>query len=568
MNEIEVLDERQHVLLRSQMYLGSLSNTLSNEYILENNKFIKKDITYIPALVKIINEIIDNSVDISIKTDFKECNLVDVTITDDYVQIIDNGPGIPVKKAFNKVTNKEEYMPFTAWGHAMAGSNFKENSKGIGSFGVGSFCTNVWSTKFVGISDDGNQRYKVIFTDNASNSEETVTKSSKKGVTVKFYPDLQRFKIDKIDDTVKEVIKQRLINLNLCFPKIKFRFNNKQLNVNSFKNYVKLFNNNFEIVEAENYSFAILPSTSDDFEQFSYVNGLKMSDGGQHIDNVVNEVTKRLRDKLCKKYKTLKPADIRNKLFVIMFMRNFSNPKFNSQTKEKLTNSIAEVNDYLGNVDYDTLCKKILKNNSIIDPIVEVFKIKEEFKRRQELKQLDKAPKKIKDEHYLPATKNKKYLLIVEGQCLSENTEVLTNNFKNVKLKDIDVGAKLLNSSYNEVEVLAKTEKLTKTLKITSNGEEIICGYNHPIFVYNIETKQFEFVTAKDLDKTKHKLVKSKINSKTKILKVINIYNNIINTDETEISFTENDYFAILRDGKILRVNSNDLKVNDYLILS
>ena len=60
--------------------------------------------------------------------------------------------------------------------------------------------------------------------------------------------------------------------------------------------------------------------------------------------------------------------------------------------------------------------------------------------------------------------------MIVEGQCLSENTEVLTNNFKNVKLKDIDVGAKLLNSIYNEVEVLAKTEKLTKTLKITSDG--------------------------------------------------------------------------------------------------
>ena len=71
MNEIEVLDERQHVLLRSQMYLGSLSNTSTNEYVLENNHFIKKDIVYIPALVKIINEIIDNSVDISIKTDFK-----------------------------------------------------------------------------------------------------------------------------------------------------------------------------------------------------------------------------------------------------------------------------------------------------------------------------------------------------------------------------------------------------------------------------------------------------------------------------------------------------------------
>ena len=55
-----------------------------------------------------------------------------------------------------------------------------------------------------------------------------------------------------------------------------------------------------------------------------------------------------------------------------------------------------------------------MKVDEIINPIIDIFKIKEEFKRKQELKALDK-PKKIKDEHYTPATKNKKYLLVCEG---------------------------------------------------------------------------------------------------------------------------------------------------------
>ena len=173
------------------MYIGAITAQKYFDFL--NGE--KQEIEYIPGLVKIINEIVDNSVDIAIKTDFKICNEISVKITNDSVEIQDNGPGISVKK------NAEgEYLPFVCWGHAMSGSNFDddENRKHIGMNGVGSYCTNVWSKKFVGISDDGETRYEVQFLNNASSFKENIKKSQKRGVTVKFYPDLERFGISEI----------------------------------------------------------------------------------------------------------------------------------------------------------------------------------------------------------------------------------------------------------------------------------------------------------------------------------------------------------------------------------
>lgn len=402
---------REHILERPNMYIGANNLISSTEYILENDKMIQKDVEFVPGLLKIINEIIDNSVDIAIKTDFKGCDEVSVKMCEEYIEIVDNGPGIPVKK-----NEDGEYLPFVCWGYAMSGSNFDndENRKAIGMNGVGSYCTNVWSKKFTGISDDGLNRYEVTFKNNAIQYVETIKKTSKKGVSVKFYPDLERFGLEKITQTHIELIKQRLINLSMSFPKITFKFNGKKIGVNSFKKYVQMFGDVFEIFESEKYSFAILPSTTDDFQHFSYVNGLNIKDGGTHIDIISNYFSYNLRDLLIKKYKTLKPADIKNKLQVVAFLRDFVNPKFNSQTKEKITNTTSEVNTYF-NADWNKILKSVFKNSSIIDPIVDVFKIKEELKRKQEMKSLSK-PKKIKNDKYISANKENKYLLITEGE--------------------------------------------------------------------------------------------------------------------------------------------------------
>lgn len=411
---IRKLTEREHIITRPSMYIGAVDLTSSNEYVFEDGKITYKQISYVPGLIKIINEIIDNSVDVAIKTEFKSSNEISVKMTSDFIEVQDNGTGIPVVK-----NEDGHYLAELAWGHARAGSNFDDdaNRTQIGMNGVGSFATNCFSKKFVGKTDDGKKSYTITFKNNAESFVEKEEKSKgKTGVNVKFYPDFQKFGLTEIDDVHMNVIRNRLINLSMSFPDITFKFNGKKINVNSFKKYVAMFSEHAEIFETDNYKFAVLPNSEDDFRQFSYVNGLKIPDGGTHIDIISYQVVSRIRDKLSKKFKTIKPGDIKNKLMIIAFLKNVKNTKFNSQSKEKITNSTSEINDYFGDIPWDKFCAKLLRNGSIIDPITEVYRIKEEFRKRQELKGLQKTVKKIKSDKYLPSIGTKKYLMLVEGE--------------------------------------------------------------------------------------------------------------------------------------------------------
>lgn len=411
---IRKLSEREHLLQRPAMYIGAVDLTRSNEYIFENDTVNYKEVQYVPGLIKIINEIIDNSVDVAIKTNFKSSNEISIKITNKTVEVKDNGTGIPVLK-----NEDGHYLPELCWNHARAGSNFEDdkNRTQLGMNGIGSYATACFSKKFVGETDDGKLSYKITITDNAEKFTESTSASSKQtGTKVIFEPDFERFNVTEIDEVHMNIIKQRLINLSMSFPEITFKFNSKKINVNSFKKYVSLFNDVSEIYETEDYKFAILPNEADDFRHFSYVNGLKIPDGGTHIDIIINNVVNNLKDKLTKKYKQIKPGDIRNKLMVIAFLKNVKNTKFNSQSKEKITNSNAEINEYYGNIDFEKISNKIFKTAAIIEPITEVYKLKEELKKRQELKGLNKTVKKIKSDKYYPSIGIKKYLFLVEGQ--------------------------------------------------------------------------------------------------------------------------------------------------------
>lgn len=407
------LSEREHIIKRPAMYIGAVDLTKVDEFFLDGDSMVYSTVEYVPGLIKIINEIIDNSVDEAIKNNFKFSNDISVTITDTDVTVKDNGTGIPVVKNVDG-----HYIPELCWNHARAGSNFDDddNRTQIGMNGVGSFATACFSKEFIGKTDDGKNSYTIKIKNNAESFKESVGATKAQGTIVQFYPDLEKFGLTVINDAHKNVIKQRLINLSMTFPDINFKFNGKKINVSTFKKYVSMFNESFEIYDTDDYRFAIIPNADDDFKQFSYVNGLKIPDGGQHIDIITSNVVNRIRDKLIKKYKTIKPGDIRNKLMVIAFLKNVKNPKFNSQAKEKITNSVAEMNAYFGEIPYDAITAKVLKNSEIMDPIVEVYKIKEELKRRQDMKDLGKAPKKIKSDKYLPPIEAKHYLLLTEGQ--------------------------------------------------------------------------------------------------------------------------------------------------------
>jgi len=221
--KIKRLTDREHILQRVGMYLGSDEINEEQMYIFKDNKFVKQDVKYVPALIKIVNEIIDNSVDEAIRTKFQFGNRIKVEINENSLRVQDNGRGIPVEE------HDGEYQTKIAWGYARAGSNFDDDSNRvtIGTNGVGSYGANVLSKYFKGISQDGKKKIVCEWRNNADPEtyKEKVTNSSRNGTEVYLEPDFERFKVQKFSDTDIKIIKTRLVMLALSYPEIKFYFN-------------------------------------------------------------------------------------------------------------------------------------------------------------------------------------------------------------------------------------------------------------------------------------------------------------------------------------------------------
>ena len=227
MAKIRKLDDREHILLRTGMYLGNDTEIEDNIYIYENEQFQKQSIKFVPALIKAVNEIIDNSVDEAIRTKFKFANRIRIEMNEKSFQVADNGRGIPVEK------HDDEYQPKIAWGYARAGSNFDDDEERttIGLNGLGSYGTNVVSKYFKGISQDGKHKITCEWRNNADPEtyKEKVQETSRKGVTVYVEPEFERFSKNGFSENDFKIIYTRLVMLAMTYPEIKFFFNGNQI---------------------------------------------------------------------------------------------------------------------------------------------------------------------------------------------------------------------------------------------------------------------------------------------------------------------------------------------------
>lgn len=411
--DFKVLNEREHILTRPAMYIGSIVGVEKDAWIYEEEKFKYTATKYVPALLKICDEIVDNSLDVAIDSDFKKIKNIKVNVSDTEIEVVDDGPGIPVSPP-DGGDPKGRNCPEIAWTQMRSGTSFKENRKGPSANGVGSTCCNVFCTSFIGTSDDGKKRQTVECSDNMSIinvSKETKSKG-KTGVTVKMVPDLKRFGLKNIDEVHKGLIYQRLLNLAICYPQLRFFFNGKEIKVNGQK-FGSMFSDSSIVKVTKNATLVVFPNEYDEFKFYSYVNGLNCVRGGSQVDVVAQEICSRVKDKLVKKYKSIRPADIKNRMGLVVFLTDFENAQFDAQTKESLSNSRGDILSHLKDVDWDDLAKVVLKNASIINPIVETFKIKEELKARSEMK--IKKRVKIKSDKYMSAIGKNRHLLLCEG---------------------------------------------------------------------------------------------------------------------------------------------------------
>lgn len=422
--DIVSLGDVEHVLLRHDMYIGSIAHSERNGLFLnpDTKTFEYRIVSVVDGLLKIINEILDNSVDEAVKTAFKFGTAISVTVTDDTITIEDNGRGIPTDKDKKTGMFKAE-LAFCA---KQSGSNFddKHGRTSIGMNGVGSFCTNAFSKYFFVDTCNTKARMTIECTDNMSTKKVNKKRKTAKTYTkVSFKPDLGRFGLSIIDDTHKLMIEQRLIHLAASYKQIKFKYNNRIVKVKDNKDYLNYYGSNYECIDAKDYVIGIYANTEDEFRSTSYVNGLDIRNAGTHVDYIMNdEIVSRIHEKLVKKHKSIKKADIKSKISIVTVFKNFTNPRFDGQTKEKLKNAKGEIKTYLGKINWEKLTKDILKNEDIITPIVEVFQLREEMKRQQELRELNKKngkKKKVRCDKFYQATKKTDYFMICEGDSAS-----------------------------------------------------------------------------------------------------------------------------------------------------
>lgn len=417
--EFKVLDDISHCLIRPQMYLGQTSLVEKEEWIFskETNRFSFGKRTVVPALLKCVSELVDNSIDVAIDTDFKAANKIQVNVTDKSIEVIDNGIGIPCSPPDSMKDEKDprKTCACLAWTTLKSGTSFGNDREKIGTNGVGASCVNVFSKVFIGKSDDGKKKQTITCKNNLSEiNASRVTKSDgKSGCSVYCEPDLARFSLDKIDESHMDAIYQRLVTLGICYPKIQFVFNGKPIKISS-KKIGELFSDNSIVEVSDNTTICVFPNEYDEFKSYSSVNGIITFRGGTHVEFVSWEICSRIRDKLVKKYKTLKPGDVKNRICMAIILTGFKNAEYDSQTKESLSNATAQVREHMGSkIDFDKMASAILKNSAIIDPIVETFKIKEELKARQTLKASKRI--KVRSDKYFPGIGDKKYLFLCEG---------------------------------------------------------------------------------------------------------------------------------------------------------
>jgi len=565
------LDDIDHILKRSGMYVGSIKLNTSDQWILDNNKFIKRQITYNPAFIKIFDEILINSIDESKRS--SKLNIIKIEVNKDYISIRDNG-GIEVIK--HKEYN--EWIPEMIFSNLKAGSNFDDSKDrvGAGTNGVGSVLTNVFSKKFIVSTCDGKKSFYQEFSNNMRDRKVPIIKTSKINHTeIKYTPDYEKFGIEVLNDDHLRIIEKRVYDIAACNSKLKIYFNGSLVDISSFDNYIKLYTDSYIIDSNKEKNWIIGISDSDNgFQQVSFVNSIETYDGGTHVDYILNQIIVYVKEFMIKKHKIdLKPSEIKNHIFLFL-NSTVINPSFSSQTKEKL---ITESKAFGIQFELTEKFKKDILKSEIINRILDWNSKKLEANDAKLTRELNKSLSKIKVDKLIDAKgkiRTKCVLGIYEGDCLHEDTlvRVLRNgDMINIPISKIDLGDLVITHNNTFQEVSALTRKIEYKNIIKTKLGDIISSNKHQFFVYDIEKNEFYFEKLSNIDKSKHKLVKNQLCFMDALLEIESINNNnlILKSGESLIiSYDHKMCVYNKKDDKFEMVDFLKLNINDYLIVN
>lgn len=190
-DDIQVMSDIEHVRARTQIYLGNTNlATYDIPSLSLTDGFTVQPLEFVPAALRAIYEISDNSVD-----EFEQNGNPNSLLTIEYsptsgrVTISDNGRGVPIDKHKTGL-----YTPEVVFGSLRSGRNFSaDKQKGVrGQNGVGSSCVAFTSQLFeINITRDG-MKYHQLFQHGSelrSDPKITKTSSTKTGTSISFVLD-------------------------------------------------------------------------------------------------------------------------------------------------------------------------------------------------------------------------------------------------------------------------------------------------------------------------------------------------------------------------------------------
>lgn len=433
--KFEVLSDREHTLLKAHIMVGGLVREPARLYI--NGALT--EVQSVPALQVIIREIIDNSVDEFIRSGGKNATKIDITLDSRSLTVTDNGRGIPVQEYVNADQGIRELQPVLCWTRLRAGTSFVDHAVGPSSNGVGASVANILSIRFKGETWDGSKYCVVSCSENMSKVDVKTrpARGHKTGTRVYLEPDFARFGEQEFSPDEIRTAEERIRALSAVYPEITFTFNGERIRTRRPADYLAPWGRAMVVHTGENYFFGVMPTETEEYFQQSYIDGLYVKNGGTHEAYITAQISYAVRDAVRKRFKIeMMPAEIKRGLLLVFDARYFPNLKFDSQTKERLTNSEAEVRAYLGAVDWAKIAKQIVSTPEIIDPIVEAKLAKQIAAERRQATLMQKALAKKYVEKHIPAKSRNRadtVLFLTEGQSATGQSsrvrDVMTQGF-------------------------------------------------------------------------------------------------------------------------------------------
>ena len=441
------MSEIDHILHRPGMYVGSTKTESSHRFVYnyDEGKMEQRTIKFVPAILKIFDEVISNSCDEYRRSTNLGLNHISLTMYDNGKVVVRDNGGIPVVMHGDAGC----YVPEFIFGQFRTSSNYDdtEDRSVVGTNGVGSKYANVFSKSFSIRTADKKNEFFRSWSENMRvlNDDLTITKSKEHFLETTFVLDFDKFDTDEKSFNIdfSSLIEKRMIDAAAANPGLSTSFifitkngeYKSEWSFNNFSEYIELYSDyvdqsNCISFESEKQSVWIYP---DGNLSIGFVNGAECSDPkGTHIKSIRSDINNEISKFLHSKHNIdVKDSGINDKysLFCSVVV---SNPSYDSQTKERLTTPVDKF-DRATNKKM-SLPSEFLQSvvkSEIIETVLDWYKQKTAAENKKEMRRMNKQLKnKIRNEKFIDAnSKNRSdcELWLFEGDSAKSGFRVSRN---------------------------------------------------------------------------------------------------------------------------------------------